>query len=616
MGLLTAVLDRASEPALVVVTQDAGHGHNVSSVMRGVHQDMRWDGKQQAWIFPFLPAAVYALSEAADMLRLQLRLDATLDQVRKQVSEENIKEAEIRKLVQRYIDDKTLSVAEYTGHPVLKPFPHQAIAYHWAMKVRVLYLMHKMGLGKTREGADIVRGDYERQHIITPEQFYCGRTPSTINPEVMLPEQWCVQGGALVVCPAAVISEWTEQLWKWQGIEALSITGDAEQKRHKAGCQALVHVCSYDSLEVIERNIYWRIIADEAHYVANQDSNRFRRLMALRRKAKRALALSGTAQSHGLESLFSQFYFLDGGRTLGPTMGAFKKRFLAKKDREDNLTPEEAVSRAISRVAWPLSMQEAFPDKAHKIHKEIRVPMTEEQAVFYEKVRTEAETNILSGKLSLTDSMTRLSKLLQITQGFVLDNARIVQQFSSAKLNALEELIKKGGDLDGKRSIIWCGYVAEKEMICALLKRMGKKYLVLDGNVKDSKREALKDAWNTDASYTYLVGMIQMGIGLNLHAPDCVDEQGQPARVSTTIFYNMSWKMTLIEQAMDRVYRSDQKETCLYIYLLSEDIYEGKGRKKVEPIDVRVHRTFISNLENAKKVTDGTIEYIRGLIAA
>jgi SNF2 family DNA or RNA helicase len=578
---------------------------------------MRWDGRQQSWIFPFLPAAVYALSEAAELLRLEIKLDPTLDQVRKEVGEETVKEAEIRKVIQRYIDDKTLNIAGYQGHPVLAPFRHQSIAYHWAMRVRVLYLMHKMGLGKTREGSDILRGDYERSHIIDPEQFLCAQTPSTINPEVILPEQWCVRGGALVVCPAAVISEWVEQLWKWQKIEALPITGDAEQKRYKAGCSSLVHVCSYDSLETIERNIYWRVIADEAHYIANQDSNRFRRLMAIRRKAKRALALSGTAQSHGLESLFSQFYFLDGGRTLGPTLNAFRKRFLAKKkDRTDNLTPEDAVSRAISRVAWPLSMQEAFPGKAGKVHKTIRVPMTEEQARYYERVRVEAETSIVGGKLSLTDSMTRLSKLLQITQGFVLDNARIVQQFSSAKLNALESMVQKGGDLEGKRTIIWCGYVAEKEMICAMLQRLGKKYLVLDGETTGAKRDAIKVAWNSDHRQTYLVGMIQMGIGLNLHAPDCVDDSGKPARVSTTVFYNLSWKMTHIEQAMDRVYRSDQKETCLYIYLLSEDINEGKGRKKVEPIDVRVHRTFISNIDNAKKVTDGTIEYIRGLIAA
>ncbi len=39
---------------MVRVSQDAGHGEHVISIMRAVHQEMRWcGGKERVWEFPF-----------------------------------------------------------------------------------------------------------------------------------------------------------------------------------------------------------------------------------------------------------------------------------------------------------------------------------------------------------------------------------------------------------------------------------------------------------------------------------------------------------------------------------------------------------------------------------
>jgi len=617
VGALTAAIDRSTSPVTVIVRQDAGHGSHVASIMRAVHQDIAWQGRLRAWVFPYLPASVYALEEAATLLGLHLHMEPDLERVRQAVKSETEREAAVRKLLQAYIDDRKLPTAAYTSQTIPSPYWHQRLAYHWFKRTHVLYLMHKMGTGKTRAGSDIIRGKYEDGVITDPEQFWVGEEPSVIDNTRILPGQWCVRGGALICCPSAVAQEWTQQLWKWQGMEPLHISGaGAEDKRKKAGIPALVHVCSYDSLEAVERNVYNLIIADEAHFIANQDSNRFKRLLHLRRKAKAALALSGTPQSNGLESYWAQFFFLDGGRTLGPTMQAYKRTFLNAKDRTDGLTPDQAVSRAISRIAWPLTMLEAFPDKAHKINKVIHVPMTPEQADYYEKIRSQQEADVLTGKVNLVESMARLAKLQQVTQGFVLDDNKVVQQFSSAKLTALETLLKKGGDLEGKRTIVWCAFKAEMPMLEGLMKRIGIKYMLLHSGMTQAERARAKDTWNTDASYRVLLGGIALGIGLNLHAPDCVDEDGQPARCSTTVFYNLTWKVTVVEQAMDRVYRSDQKETCLYVYLLSQDLYTGSNRKPVKPMDVKIYELLMLKLESAKDINEQSITYVRGLLAA
>ncbi len=616
MSDLTAWLDHSTGKHLVKVNQDAGHGEHVIGVMRGVHQRVRWRSDERLWEFPFLPAAVFALEEASKLLQLRLNLSPDLERVKEEVRSETEKEEQIRKLMQTYLDNNSLPLADYTTQQTPPPWRHQALAYHWAIRTRVLYLMHKMGLGKTREGADIICGKFELGHIRKPEQFYVEEGPSTVDATKILPAQWCTKGGVLITAPAASMSEWTEQLWRWQGIQAIPITGTgSDAKRYRAGLAEYVHVCSYESLEIVERNIYDFIIADECHYIANEDSNRFKRMMSLRNKARHALALSGTPQSNGLESYWAQFFWLDGGRTLGPTLLKYKRNFLNKKDRQDGLTPEEAVSRAISRISWPLSMQEAFPGKPIKVNKVIHVPMTEEQATYYEKIRSQAEAEVITGKVSLAESMTRLTKLMQVTQGFVLDDKKVVQKFSSAKLGVVERLLKKGGDLEGRRVVVWCSFKAEVAMLEALMKQLGLKYLTWAGGMTDGQKDATKLAWNTDATNRVLIGMISMGIGANFHAPQCIDANGAPAKVSDTIFFGISWKVTQVEQAMDRVYRGDQTESCLYVYLLSKDL-AGNDRKPVVPIDVRVYETLMAKLDSAKKVNEGTISYVRSLLAA
>jgi hypothetical protein len=71
------------------------------------------------------------------------------------------------------------------------------------------------------------------------------------------------------------------------------------------------------------------------------------------------------------------------------------------------------------------------------------------------------------------------------------------------------------------------------------------EHRVLHGDVTETHREDLKAEWNSDHRVRVLVGMIQMGIGLNLHAPNCVNDAGQPARCSTTVFYGLDWIATV-----------------------------------------------------------------------
>lgn len=615
------------EGGKILAVQTAGYGSEATKALRSVSPDWEWDGVKRRWMYPCTAGSLAGLVEVARELQLELKLEASAQALHDRIVRLTNGEVEVRKTIQRLLDDRSIQPPNFTTAPIPPPWWHQSVAVYWAMCVSCLYLQLKPGLGKTRIGSDTIRWKVENGYVRAPEQFWLPDRESRAMPGRMLKARWGVRGGVLVVCPSVVAGEWNEQLMKWQNIEpALIVHRQAEKKRYRAGLKRWVHVCPYDSLETVEDNEYDLILADELHFVANDEVNRFKRMRELRRHASGAIGLSGTPMPNMIDSLWAQYYWLDGGRTLGPSYAAYRRKYFAGANRAlipENERPEARVARDISRITMTMTMEEAFPGKPRKLTEVVRIPMTAEQRKYYEALRKNQAADIMGSRVNVIQELVRLGKLMQVCQGFVLagkdeEGERVVQTFSSAKLKALEEMLEpKKGDLADRKVLVWCQFKAEVPMIEAMLQRNKINYLVLRAGMSEAQRQAMKDKWNTDPEPRVLVGSIAMGIGLNLHAPNCVDAAGKPRRCSTTVFYALNWKPTQLEQAMDRTYRGDQVESCLYRFLLSEDIDgEGKDGTPLKPIDVRIYETLKAKMEGAEFVAEESVLFIRRMLGA
>jgi len=611
---------------MIRVVQTAGFSGNASKALRSVSPDWTWDGTKREWMYPCTAGSLAGLAEVARELQLNLQLDPSAQALHDRIAVVTRAEVEVRKTIQRLLDDRKIQLAPFTTAPIPPPWWHQQVAVHWGMRVSCVYFQLKPGLGKTRIGSDLIRWKCENGYVRPPEQFYLEERESLAMPGRTLKARWCTSGGVLVTCPRVVVGEWGEQLMRWQNIEPALIVGtEAEKKRQRAGLKRWVHVCPYDSLETVEGNEYDLILADELHYIANEDANRFKRMRELRKHASGAIGMSGTPMPNMIDSMWSQYYWLDGGRTLGPSYAAYKRKYFQSAGRvltAPGERPEDKVARDISRITMTMNMQEAFPGRPQKITEVIRIPMTPEQRKYYDMLRTQQVATIMGAKVNVLQELVRLGKLMQVCQGFVLppkdaDGERVAKVFSSAKLKALEEMLTGNGDFTDRKVVVWCQFKAELPMIEAMLTRNKVPYLILKAGMTDPQREVMKSRWNTDPVPRVLVGSIAMGIGLNLNAPMCVDAEGNPRRCSTTVFYALNWKPTQLEQAMDRVYRGDQVETCLYRFLLSEDLAgEGVDGQPIKPIDVRIYETLKAKMEGADFVAEESVQFIRRMLGA
>ena len=604
-------LAASHEKGLIVVHQDGTPPPQIREVLHAVAPGARYLGKSLTWTFPYSPGAILSLREAAALLPATLVLDQALQQAQDQIDSLNAAEHATRRLIQAYIDHPGAELGPYQTSALKRPWRHQQVSWHWAMRVGCLYLAHKPGLGKSRQYIDIVRGKFDLEQTRPMEQVWFEESPSISDPYKNLPARWGVVGGVLLVAPSVVVRTLEEEAFEYQGYDVVIIRGSAELKRRRAGTQAMLHIVNYESLESVEGNIYDGLICDEAHWLANEDTLRVAWVQALRSQAKWVVFGSGTPVSNMLPSLHSQYLILDGGRSLGSSKEAFLAKYFVQEGRKWVPKPgaDDQIAQAVSRVTYFLQKKDALPDIPEKLFQVLYTPMEKIQADYYERVRKDAIAEIQTGRVSSLATQVKLLRLLQICQGHVKDDSGKIIKFTPAKLLALEQMLTGQGDLTDRKVIVWCRFLEDIVAVSKMLAKHKVKHLRFQGEGMSKKeRDAVKEAWNSDPQWRVLVGSIHIGIWVNLHARDCtLWERGAwyPDRCSTTIFYGLDYSVTKLEQSMDRVHRGDQVETCLYRFLLSTLDEAGKEPDEArEPIDVRIYKSLQIKLATANSFID------------
>lgn len=625
MSALALFAERSDDGTRIDVRQEGVPPRNIREVMRAVAPGAVWVPAAQTWRYPYSAGVLVALNEAAALVPAEVTLSPALQQVRDQIVSENAQEHATRRLIQAYIDNPKAQLGAYITAEHKPPWRHQQIAWHWAMRVNALYLAHKPGLGKSRSYVDIIRGKYDLGQIRPMAPISLPERPACIKKSKLLPARWGVEGGVLIVCPPVVLDTLEEEMFEYQGMEAVVIRGNGFYKARRAGTVAWAHICNYESLEAVEGNRYDLVVADELHYLANDSSQRWARMMALGNDCRHKIGGSGTPVSNMLPSLWAQYLWLDGGRSLGTSHDRFLEVYFDGGSRPVGKSDaEERISQAISRVTHFVTKEEALPDLPPKIVQKLYFPMTRQQSDYYERIRKDAEAEVMTGRVTTTGARIKVLKLLQICQGFVKDDAGNDLVFNSAKLTALEGMLTGSGDLTDRKVVVWCRFLADADAVSAMLARHDVEHLRFQGEGFTAKeRDAVKHAWNSEPRWRVLVGMIQMGIGVSLHARDCVvrNRAGNwiTDRASTTVFYGLDESATHLEQSMDRVHRGDQKETCLYRFLLSTGS-DGTGepdeeKNELVPADTKIFRLLQEKFRVATAVTDEGQEYYRRLLA-
>src|SRR5690606_16246354 len=336
---------------------------------------------------------------------------------------------------------------------------------------------------------------------------------------------------------------------------------------------------------------FYYIILDESQNIENATSKSFKAIRSL--KGTHKLILSGTPVENSVADLWSQMEFINPGLLGGQTY--FSKNFVIPIEKKK----DEAQSKRLQALVKPFILRRTkaqvaseLPDKTEQI---FYCTMTESQADYYEKVKSEFRNSILQQSLDGTLNKSGIQVLQGLSKLRQLANHPLMidedYEYDSGKfenvIHHLESVLSRG-----HKVLIFSSFVKQMKIYRDYFDKEGLKYSYLDGATRD--RATVVDEFRTDDTIqVFLISIKAGGVGLNLTEADYV------------FILDPWWNPAVEMQAVDRTHRIGQTRNVFIYKFITKDTVEEKilalqGRKKsIANTLITTEESFVKSLTQA-----------------
>lgn len=455
-----------------------------------------------------------------------------------------------------------------------EPFKHQKEAFDFAMShadQHGIALLMSMGCGKSLSAIAVAGTLYNVKKIKK----------------------------VLIVCPLSIVGVWKEEFEKFADFEyeLAFLKGNVAKKiellQKMQGYSLQVAIVNYESVWRIETEIEnWEpdfIIADESHKIKTHNIAASKAMHRLGAKSKFRMILTGTVITNKEIDVFSQYKFVEPA-IFGNSFYAFRNKYfdmvgygqhtpVLKESMKDELIEK------IHSIAFRATKAECLD--LPPVTDIIRYTELETKAInIYQSLVKDSFAELSNGEITVTNVLTKLLRLSQLTGGFLgSDGGNTYQQVSKAKMEALEDIIDESAQ-SGEKLVVIARFIPEIKSIEKLLNKKRILYSIVSGEIKDREEQIHK--FQTDPKVSVFIGQVATaGLGITLTA------------ASTMVFYSLDYSMSNFEQAKARIHRAGQQKNCTYIYLIAK-----------YTVDEKVLSTLQNKANLAKSLID---EYRRGL---
>lgn len=403
----------------------------------------------------------------------------------------------------------------------------------------------------------------------------------------------------MVVCPSSLSLNWKAEIEKFaSNISAMVISGSASKRKQQIRSipNYDVVITSYDLLkrdieDYKELNYEFRyVIADEAQYMKNSNTQNAKAIKQINAKTK--FALTGTPIENSLSELWSIFDFLMPGYLF--SYRKFKENFeipIVKDENEETMNKLRMLIEPFILRRTKKQVLTELPDKTVTV---LNNEMNDEQRKVYVSYLADAKSELNEqiqsngfekSQMQILSVLTRLRQICCHPSLF-LDNYK----GESSKLNQCIEILKEAIE-SGHKILLFSTYTSMFEIIEKELKKEQIQYFKLTGQTKVDSRIMLVDEFNKNPDIkVFLISLKAGGTGLNLTGADMV------------IHYDPWWNLAAENQATDRAYRIGQKNSVQVYKLITQNSIEEKiyelQEKKAKLIDnvLDTKISFISKL--------------------
>lgn len=336
------------------------------------------------------------------------------------------------------------------------------------------------------------------------------------------------EGHSLVVCPAAVVTNWVREVGSKTKLPAHRLHGPdrvlAARSWMRGGGVAVI---TYDTLGWLLDGIpnvpdLACVVVDEAHYIKNPDAKRTGRVRHFLENAPRAVLLTGTPLENRIEEFGNLVSYLRPDLVVD-TDGLSARRF------------RQQVAPAYLRR----NQEDVLTELPELVEVEDFAPFTAADALAYRRAVQDGN--------------------------FMAMRQAALRSADSGKAERLAEIVQEAEE-NNRRVIVFSYFRDVLDLVARTLP--GKVVGPLTGSVNANRRQAMVDEFSSSQGGAVLVAQIDAGgVGLNIQA------------ASVVVICEPQLKPTTEWQAIARARRMGQLESVQVHRLLSEEGVDQRVRE-------------------------------------
>ena len=417
-----------------------------------------------------------------------------------------------------------------------KAFDYQQEAVDEIKDLEYAAVFHEQGLGKTKIAIDLL--------------LYWIKNKSV---EVVL-----------IVTKKQLVSNWIVEIKEHADIVPVVLNNDKRNNYYVFNGKSRVIITNFETLVTEKKrfNLYLDIldvgiIVDESVKLKNPNSNLTKTYFDLREKFAKRVIMTGTPIANRPYDIWSQVFFLDGGKSLGKDYKTFKKEYDLTnelyKDRE-RIDSFEGNLQGLYNKIDSFSVRETKNSGIISLPKKkyinVTVEFEEEQLEMYETIRKEMVIILeKDDKSILDDSSAILKRLLRLVQ--VTSNPKLLNDLYgeiSSKEKELDILIKQIIERKEK-CIVWSNYIENIDYFKTKYNSIGS--VKIHGKMTIEDRVKSVERFKNDDNVSVLFA-----------TPQAAKEGLTLTEANNVIFYDRSFSLDDYLQAQDRIHRISQTKVC------------------------------------------------------
>ena len=282
----------------------------------------------------------------------------------------------------------------------------------------------------------------------------------------------------------------------------------------------------------------------------------------------RIVGLTGTPAANSLMDLWAEMYLLDRGERLGRTLTAYRGNWFRPGYGNGYVTYKweprrgalEDITKRIADITVSMKAED-YLELPDKIENTIEVDMGEKGTKLYQDMERESLIELEGAdEIVALDAAAVMSKLLQMANGFIYDQAHNSIHLHEAKLEALEEIVEAAD----APVLVFYNFQADKDAILA--KFHEARLLENDSTIED---------WNRGKIKMLLAHPASAGYGLNLQ------EGGH-----IMAWYGLPWSLEQYLQAVARLQRQGQKYPVMVYHIIAKGTVDEQVMKSLQKKDI------------------------------